>query len=274
MKVLKWALSGMLAVMVLSGCTQSNDAGLSTGSWTLVWQDDFNGDVLDAEKWTPIIGDGCPNLCGFGNNELQYYTDEEANLKVSDGVLKLVAHQQAYDDSAYTSAKLVSKHKGDWKYGRVEVLAKLPEGRGTWPAIWMLPTMDATMNWPLDGEIDIMEHVGYHPGMVYGTIHTQKYNHMLGTQKSDSLLVNDVSSRFHNYQLEWSEEHLSWSIDGQTFLTLLKEGNGYEGWPFDQPFHLILNLAVGGNWGGKYGVDDRIWPQSFEIDYVKVYQRL
>lgn len=261
---------GILSLAIFTGCSGVNGTDKTE---KIVWFDEFDSDGLDLEKWTPIVSDGCPDNCGFGNNELQYYLDDSKNLKVSNGTLKITALKDSFNSKAYTSAKLVSKSKGDWTYGRIEVRAKLPEGRGTWPAIWMLPTLDKPMQWPRDGEIDIMEHVGYNQGMVYGTIHTNKYNHIKGTQKSDSLFINDISQQFHVYGLEWDETKLTWSIDGASYLTLDKGNEDYEGWPFDQNFHLILNLAVGGNWGGKYGVDDDIWPQTFEIDYVKVYQQ-
>ena len=240
---------------------------------SLVWIDEFNSDQLDTTKWNIIVSNGCPSNCGFGNNELQYYTDQSQNLEVSNGSLKITALKETFKDRDYTSAKLITKNKGDWQYGRIEVSAKLPEGKGTWPAIWMLPTLDRSMDWPLDGEIDIMEHVGYNQGMVYGTIHTKKFNHIIGTQKSDSLFLGDISSAFHVYGFEWGQDKMIWTIDNKEYLTLVKGEEDYEGWPFDQKFHLILNLAVGGNWGGKYGVDDSIWPQTFEVDYVKVYQR-
>lgn len=255
-------------------CVQCTDTSSSTADVepVLVWSDDFNGNQLDQSKWTAIVSDGCPGNCGFGNNELQYYLDDKKNLSVSDGSLKITALKDGFDSKEYTSSKLISKAKGDWQYGRIEVRAKLPQGKGTWPAIWMLPTLDRQMKWPRDGEIDIMEHVGYNQGMIYGTIHTEKYNHVIGTQKSDSIYLNDVSDTFHEYALAWDQDKMVWSVDGKEYLTLDKNNEGYEGWPFDQPFHLILNLAVGGNWGGKYGVDDSIWPQTMEIDYVKVYQ--
>lgn len=240
----------------------------------LVWSDDFNQDALDTTKWTAIIGDGCPYNCGFGNNELQYYTNHPTNLKVSKGSVKLIATNDSLGNRAYSSVKLVTKSKGDWKYGRLEVKAKLPQGTGTWPAIWMLPTLDRPMKWPQDGEIDIMEHVGYNQGMVYGTIHTGKFNHVIGTQKSDSIYLKDAHEQFHVYAIDWSEERIVWLVDDEEFFTLARNGEEYDGWPFDQQFHLIVNLAVGGNWGGKHGVDDKIWPQMMEIDYVRVFQQL
>lgn len=273
-KVIK--LTGMVFLMVTlvrCGQTSKNQSEQASGIYKSVWEDQFDGTELDLEKWTPVVGNGCPDNCQFGNNELQFYSDSSQNLAVSNGTLKMIAFKEAREGSEYTSAKLISQSKGDWKYGKVEVKAKLPTGRGTWPAIWMLPTLERPMNWPLDGEIDIMEHVGYNQGMIYGTIHTLNYNHIDGTQKSDSIYLEDVSDHFHVYSMEWDEQQMSWFVDGKQYLRIDKGQEAYEGWPFDQKFHLILNFAVGGNWGGKYGVDDSIWPQIFEIDYVKVYQK-
>ena len=238
----------------------------------LVWADEFDQPVLDTSRWKAITGDGCPELCGFGNNELQYYTDNTTNLSVQDGILVIRALKDSTGNKAYSSAKLVSRNKGDWKYGRIEVKAKIPEGRGTWPAIWMLPTLDRDLDWPLDGEIDIMEHVGYNQGTVYGTIHTGKYNGMSGTQKGDSIKIADIHEKFYVYALEWEEDQLIWSVNGNVYYTLKRNKEAHEGWPFTRKFHLILNLAVGGHWGGKYGIDDSIWPQTLEVDYVRVYQ--
>ncbi len=240
----------------------------SAAKLELVWQDEFSENELNLQHWTAIEGDGCPELCGFGNDELQYYT--AANLKVEDGFLTLKAQRDTLGTRAYSSVKLITQNKGDWQYGRIEVRAKLPYGRGTWPAIWMLPT--AGTKWPDDGEIDIMEHVGFNQGMVYGTIHTAKYNHMLGTQKSDSVYFNDLHEEFHTYSLDWDEESLAWSVDGMEYLELRRNGEGVSGWPFRQKFYLILNVAVGGSWGGKMGVADDIWPQEMIVDYIRVYQ--
>ncbi len=238
---------------------------------TLVWSDEFESSNLDAEKWTAIIGDGCPQLCGFGNQELQYYTDLDQNLKIVDGKLVITAVKDSINNSAYSSAKLVTKGKGEWTYGRVEVSARLPQGTGTWPAIWMLPTENKYGGWPRSGEIDIMEHVGYNQGMIYGTVHTQSFNHMLGTQRGDSMVVADASEIFHEYAIEWREDKIEWFIDGEQYHTFNNTGESSDDWPFDHPFHIILNLAVGGSWGGSRGIDDSIWPQTMEVDYVRVY---
>ena len=237
----------------------------------LVWYDEFDQETLDTTKWSTVIGDGCPALCGFGNNELQYYTDSPENVKVSDGKLVIRAKRDNMGSSEYTSAKLISKGKGDWKYGRFEFRARVPDGKGTWPALWMLPTQE-DIKWPQDGEIDIMEHVGYDPGVVHGAIHTESYNGMLGTQKVDSLNVATASEEFHVYALEWEPSRLAWYIDETMFFELMKTDINEADWVFDKPFHLIMNLAVGGNWGGLHGVDASVFPQTLEVDYVRVYQ--
>ncbi len=274
--LLKWIPGVLITSLILYSCSQVKSGSLSEQPeekrLELVWEDDFTDPVLNDEKWTAMIGDGCPDFCGFGNNELQYYSDREKNLRIEDGKLIILASKDTLGNGGYSSAKIVTKGKGDWKYGKVLVRAKVPYGRGTWPAIWMLPTMDGERKWPLDGEIDIMEHVGYNQGMIYGTIHSKKYNHLIGTQKVDSIALPDAHETFHDYGLEWTEESMTWSIDSEPYYTIHKGDEGYEGWPFDQPFHLIFNLAVGGNWGGKYGIEDSIWPQTLEIDFVKIYQ--
>ena len=239
----------------------------------LVWSDEFEySGAPDAKKWLFEIGDGCPAMCGWGNHEKQYYTNSPQNARVDSGRLIIEAHKAEYNGYNYTSAKVVSKGKGDWLYGWVEVRARLPKGKGTWPAIWMLPTLDRAMQWPMDGEIDIMEHVGYNHGMIYGTIHTDKFNHTRGTQKSDSIRIDDSHEEFHVYSIDWNPERISWYVDGQVYCTVEKGNEDQAGWPFDKPFHLILNVAVGGDWGGRHGIDENIWPQRMEIDYIRVYQ--
>lgn len=238
----------------------------------LVWFDEFDGDSLDTTKWTAYVGDGCPQNCSFGNNELQYYTDRPENHSISDGILTITALPDSFRTRAYTSAKLITKNKGDWKYGRIEVMARIPSGRGNWPAIWMLPTQNNYGGWPRSGEIDIMEHVGYDQGNMHGTVHTQSFNHIKGTQKGDSIQIADISEKFHLYAIEWSENKIDFFLDDEKYHSFENTGVGSDDWPFDQPFYLILNLAVGGNWGGKMGVANDIFPNRFEIDYVRVYQ--
>jgi beta-glucanase (GH16 family) len=252
----------------LLGCKQSDGP-----ESVLLWSDEFDADGLpDPSRWTYHLGDGCPNHCGWGNHELQYYThDRLENARVENGVLIIEAHKEPMDSSAFTSARLVSHPSGKWTYAYVEVRAKLPEGRGTWPAIWMLPAENTHGNWPKSGEIDIMEHVGYDPGVIHGTVHTQSFHHLIGTQKGAQKSVPTYSSEFHVYAINWTAEKVEFFIDGEKYHEFVNTGKNTDDWPFDQPFYLLLNLAVGGDWGGKMGVDEDNWPRRMEVDYVRVY---
>lgn len=233
----------------------------------LVFNDEFNGNGLpDSKKWTFVTGGD-----GFGNNELQFYTkDRKENARIEKGNLIIEARKENWEKNKYTSAKLITQKKFAFKYGSVEVRAKLPKGKGTWPAIWMIS--ENIKEWPEDGEIDIMEHVGFHEGFIHGSVHTKKYNWVAGTQKTDTLEVKNVTQKYHVYRMDWSPEKIEMFVDNQKYFTYINTEKTYEAWPFDQPFYLILNQAIGGNWGGKEGVDDGIFPQKFYIDYVRVYQ--
>ena len=237
----------------------------------LVWADEFDKPGLpDSTKWTYDVGGN-----GWGNNELEYYTSQRPeNARVEDGKLIIEARKEAYKGNKYTSARLLTKGKQLWQYGRVEARAKLPKGVGTWPAIWMLGEKVATAGWPRGGEIDIMEHVGFDEGVVHGTVHTEAYNHVKGTQKGKEISVGDAISAFHLYAIEWTADQIDFFVDDQKYYTVQKSvlGSTEAQWPFDQPYFLILNLAVGGGWGGQKGVDENIWPQRMEVDYVRVYQ--
>jgi len=233
-----------------------------------VWADEFDYTGRpDASKWGYDLGGH-----GWGNKELQLYTDTISNARVADGKLIITARQENKGGSAYTSAKLISKNKGDFRYGRFEVSAKLPTGRGTWPAIWMLPTDWAYGGWPKSGEIDIMEHVGHDQDRVHVTVHTEAYNHSINTQRGQSKLVPGASTAFHLYRVDWTPDAIRGYIDNEPVFECLNEGKTSAEWPFDQRFHLLLNIAVGGNWGGAQGVDPEIFPQSMEVDYVRVYK--
>jgi beta-glucanase (GH16 family) len=263
-------------VLIISSCeNDTNNQKKSTNieAYQLVWSDEFDTNGLpDSTKWSYDYGIGCPN-CGWGNNELQFYTkDRLENARVEDGHLIIEAHKENFEKSQYTSARIVTKEKGDWLYGKLEIRAKLPDGRGTWPAIWMLSTDWEYGGWPESGEIDIMEHVGYAQDTVNGTIHTKSYNHIIGTQKAGIIDVN-VSDEFHTYGLEWTEKSMIWTIDDKPYFEFENENKTFNEWPFDKRFHLILNLAVGGNWGGKYGVDESVFPRQMVVDYVRVYQK-
>ena len=255
--------------------TASPEAG-GVAKWQLVWSDEFNYSGLpDESKWGYDVGGH-----GWGNKELQYYTERrKENARVENGHLIIEARRDGWESNEYTSARLTSKGKGDWTYGRVEVRAKLPAGRGTWPAIWMLPSMKSYGNggWPDNGEIDIMEHVGFDPNVIHGSAHTRAYYHSIGTQKTATVKVPNALTAFNTYSVEWTPEEIRWYVNGKQYFTfanerLTQQTADYKQWPFDKPFHLMLNLAVGGTWGGAHGIDKSIWPQRMEIDYVRVYQ--
>ncbi len=241
---------------------------LAQSQLKLVWSDEFNYVGLpDPTKWSYDVGGS-----GWGNQELQYYTfQKKENARVENGCLIIEARKEKTDKNEYSSARLVTKGKGDWTYGRIEVRARLPKGLGTWPAIWMLAST-SPLKWPDDGEIDIMEHVGYDPGVVHGSVHTKKYYHSIGTQKTATTLVPDFSDSFHVYSLDWNSETIKVLVDNQPYFIFKNEHTGKEVWPFDQPFHLLLNIAVGGGWGGQKGIDDSIFPVKMEIDYVRIFQ--
>ena len=264
----------LILLIILWGGSTIPDSKIQITSFDLVWSDEFDGIDLDTTIWTSVVGDGCPELCGWGNNELQYYVRDRENLRIENGMLVIQAHRIGEMKRMFTSAKLVTKHKQDLRHGRIEVSAKLPTARGTWMAFWMLPTADEDLRWPEDGEIDIVEHVGYNPHTIYGAIHTQTNNGMLGTQLVDSIQLEDVKNEFHVYALEWTEDELIWLADGKQYHHLKRKG-GVKSWPFNAHyFHLIVNLAVGGNWGGKHGVSQGDWPQTLVIDYVRYYKAI
>ncbi|MCE7058933.1 family 16 glycosylhydrolase [Dyadobacter sp. CY343] len=255
-------------------CCSQPDAALSDKSYSFAqtpsWQDEFDyAGKPDAAKWSYALGDH-----GWGNNELQNYTDEIGNAKVENGHLIITAIKEKSGKAEYSSARLVSKGKGDFLYGKIEVKAKLPAGRGTWPAIWMLYSENnyGNKSWPDNGEIDIMEHVGFDQNRVHGNVHTKAFNHVIKTNKGNSTIVEKASEEFHLYACEWTPESVTILVDGKPYFTFPKEsGYKWAEWPFDKPFHLILNIAVGGNWGGQKGVDNSVFPQKMEIDYVRFY---
>jgi len=268
-----WLAASITLLLACGGDSATNpESQTALEGFDLVWSDEFDYTGLPAgDKWSYDRGGH-----GWGNNELQFYTaGDPDNARVEDGVLIIEARREQVENNNYTSARLVTRGRADWIYGRFEAKAKLPAGRGTWPAIWMLPTLSTYGNggWPDNGEIDIMEHVGFDPGVVHGTVHTRAYNHLRNTQRGGSMLVRNATTAFHVYAIEWGPEKIEFFIDNMNYFTFPNENEGWEKWPFDKPFHLILNIAVGGNWGGAQGVDASIFPVRMEIDYVRVYER-
>ncbi len=234
------------------------------------WSDEFNYQGLpDSTKWSYDIGS---KWNGWGNNELQYYTHAEIkNAEVKNGVLKITAIKEEKEGLKFTSTRLVSKKKADFKYGRFEARAKVPVGRGTWPAIWMLPTESVYGGWPASGEIDILEHVGYDQDVVHISAHSKTYHHSINTQKTATKKIKNATSKFHLYRVDWTPTYIKGFVDNEEIFHFDNEGKGFESWPFDQEFHWLINLAVGGNWGGQKGIDDAAFPAVFEVDYVRKY---
>jgi beta-glucanase (GH16 family) len=248
------------------------------GGWNLVWSDEFNGkngSKPDVNKWSYNLGTGV-NYCiqeGWGNGEMEYYTDRTENSYIQDGKLIIKAIKEDYQEKLYTSARLVTKNKAEWTYGRFDIRAKLPHGvglQGIWPAIWMLPTDNKYGNWPESGEIDIMEMVGRDPDKVFGTLH---YG-LPWQHPSESFKLPNED--YHEFALEWEESQIRFYVDNQLYGTRTKAEWYSTGRtnlaPFDQPFHLVLNVAVGGGYPGYPNIKS-VFPQTMKVDYVRVYQK-
>ena len=241
----------------------------------LVWRDEFNGKSLDTSQW---VYDTARNKEGWHNNEKQYYSaGRRENLRVENGVLMIEARKETLDPKRfpdwggqqYTSARIFTKT--GWTYGYYQIRARMPCSRGTWPAIWMLPV--DLKEWPDDGEIDIMEHVGAEPHLIYATLHSKLFNHVIKTQRSAQRMVPTNCSAFHTYQLDWRPEVILIGVDGKGILRVRNDQPGGKGaWPFNTPFKMILNFAMGGDWAGAKGMDDAALPKTFEVDYVRVWQ--
>lgn len=240
--------------------------------WQLVWSDEFNGHGLpDSTKW---IYDTKGNSASWGNNEAQCYTvGRKENAMVENGNLEITAIKEVLEGKKYTSARLITK--AAWQYGRIEVRAKLPNGRGTWPAIWMMPGGWSFKdgNWPDVGEIDILEHVGHDLNVIHASAHSKDYQWQKGNQKTAIITVPGATENFHNYILEWSSEIMKISVDDSCYFTYKNEGLGETKWPYNKPFYLILNVAIGGAWGNAKGIDDAAFPQTMDVDYVRIYQK-
>jgi beta-glucanase (GH16 family) len=260
------------------GTPAINEAGGIPAGFRLVWSDEFEAAGLpDPGKWS---FDTDRNFAGWYNNELQYYAEARAeNSRVENGNLVITARREDLSTSGladfggqrYSSARLVTRGKAAWTYGFIEVRARLPCGTGSWPAIWMLSSPPQT-RWPDDGELDIMEHVGFDPGVVHATAHTGAFNHARGNHRTATTTVADACDAFHRYQLHWSASRITVGVDDRNYYQYSNDGSGNAEWPFDSPQYLILNVAVGGDWRGQRGVDDAIFPVTLEVDYVRVYQ--
>jgi beta-glucanase (GH16 family) len=295
LRISSWlALAVAAAVCVLSDAhaQQPTSPAAVTASaqaedWKLVWSDEFDKPGQpDPAKWNYEEG-------YIRNNERQYYTRARGeNARVENGTLVIEARKEQFkipapasrgkgkgraakgrDFAEYTSASLTTRGKTSWTYGRIEVRAKLPTGRGMWPAIWTLGDNIGQVGWPACGEIDIMENVGFDPDAICANIHTKSYNHVMGTNKGSRIKIPKPYQDFHVYAIDWRPERLDFFVDKTKYFTFQNEGKGTAAWPYDKPQYLILNIAVGGAWGGQKGIDDSIFPQRMYVDYVRVYQR-
>ncbi|WP_304145302.1 glycoside hydrolase family 16 protein [Mesoflavibacter zeaxanthinifaciens] len=230
----------------------------------IVFFEDFNTENLNENHWNYELGNGCPNLCGWGNNERQYYTKE--NVSIKDGNLVITATK---DSTKYYSGRITTKDKVEFTYGTVEVKAKLPLGHGLWPAIWMLGSDIEEVGWPACGEIDIMEYVGKTPHEIHTTLHTpSSFGQSINTNVET---LENIEEGFHVYKTNWSKDAIKFYIDNQLVYTFSPEEKDKKNYPFNKPFFVILNMAIGGSFGGP-DVDDSIFPQQFIIDYIKIYQ--
>ncbi|MEM9935582.1 MAG: family 16 glycosylhydrolase [Bacteroidota bacterium] len=247
---------------------------LEGDEWVIAWADEFDGETIDTEKWTYDLGDW-----GWGNNELQYYTVENTdNARIEDGYLVIEARKNDTGDG-WTSARLTTREKTSFLYGKIEFKAKVPRERGNWAAGWTLgDTYVDEKSWPYCGEIDIMESVGYEvndetgDGIAHVTVHTPAYYFKIGNQISNTKDIVDIADEFHTYGVEWTPTEVKGFVDGEEYYLYDKTANELE-WPFNIPQNIILNLAMGGGWGGAQGMDPNITSQKLIIDYVRVYEK-
>ena len=259
-------------------CSDNNDGGDGSDGddntipgiegYEMVWNDEFNNDVINSSNWNFEIGTG---NWGWGNGEHQYYTSRTENAFIEDGKLIIKALYENYSGSNYTSARMTTKNKGDWAYGKVLARIKVPEAGGTWPAFWMMPTNSVYGGWPNSGEIDIMEHYGCDPGHVHSTVHNNTYNWNGGIPPTSYSTYTNATSDFHIYEVEWTEDKMDFYVDDSYLGTYFKTSGGWQQWPYDQEFYIILNLAIGSHFMAC-DTQNELFPQQLEIDYVRVYQ--
>ncbi len=284
----KTIIIGLIGLSTMISCTKNKKAVNISNDYKLVWADEFNYEGRpDPAKWGYEYG-------FIRNNEKQYYTDDPKNTRVENGYLIIEAHKEKIankdfksddfkdrswlhyipkiDTAQYTSASLTTKGLAEWTYGKIEVKAKLPKGVGQWPAIWMLGENKKEVGWPKCGEIDIMEHVGFNKDTVFGSVHSETYNHIKKTQKTKGIFIDKPYDIFHVYSIEWTPEKIDFLLDNMVYLHIKNEHKTTNEWPFDQNFCLKLNNAIGGMWGAQKGIDDAIFPQQMVIDYVRVFQ--
>jgi beta-glucanase (GH16 family) len=263
----------MAFLLPLSSCSPPEPAASPTSTpewerpgWTLVWHDEFDGEALDLQSWTYDIGGG-----GWGNHEWEFYTDRPENARLEDGRLVIEARAEEFMGRNYTSARLKTQGLHAWTYGRVEARMKLPSGQGIWPAFWMLGGDINQVGWPECGEIDIMEYIGRDDSHAYGTVHGPGYSGGNGVGASLALPPGELSQDFHVFAIEWEPQQIRWYVDDEQYFSV-DPGRLPGRWVYDHPFFVILNLAVGGDWPG-YPDETTVFPQTLQVDYVRVYQK-
>ena len=254
----------------LTSCMDSNQSksykksGILKSSYNLVWEENFTNKILDTNKWNIEIRDP-----GWVNNELQAYTNESKNLSISNNNLVIKTIKEKYKNADYTSGRINTQGKANWKYGRFEIRAKIPKTKGVWPAIWLLSETISDEGWPKCGEIDIMEHIN-NEDIIYGTVHSEEYNHMTDTQIGGNIEVKDLDSKFHTFGIEWNQDALVWFVDDKIYHRVDKINYFKSEWPFDKNYFLIINQAIGGFWPGD--PDKNFKSSEFIIDWIKIYQ--
>ena len=233
----------------------------------VIFMDHFDqGTKPNSEHWNIDVGGG-----GFGNNEDQFYTNRPDNIFIKDSLLHIVARKEDFEHRHYTSAKITTRGKVSIRYGSIEVRMKLPKGLGTWPAFWFLGENISDIGWPACGEIDLLEYVGKEPNMLHFSLHSKNFNHNKSNNLHLKKYIENLTDDFHVYRLDWNAKGFEYYLDDVLLFTATKgDKTGQDSWPFDTPFFMIINLAIGGNWGGK--IDDSIFPVEFLIDYVKVWE--
>lgn len=243
-------------------------ARYAAADWRLIWGDEFDRPgAPDPAKWDFERG-------LIRNREAQFYTaGRPENARVEGGNLIITARREPWEGAKYTSASVVSRGRFSFQYGKLEIRARIPTGRGAWPALWLLGANFATAGWPRCGEIDLMENVGYDPDRVHFTVHTRAFNHVKKTGVGRAITVPRPYEAFHAFGLIWTAERIEFFCDGRKVHEFANDGQGADHWPFDQPFFLLMNLAIGGAWGGQQGIDETIFPLEYHIDYVRVWQR-
>lgn len=251
--------------------TGYNVAGSYPG-YVLAWGEEFDGPELSSAAWTAESGDGCPALCGWGNNELEYYMNPPNNLFLQDGKMVIEARQESYGGKNYTSSRIKTQGKKVFKYGRVDMRAILPKGKGIWPAFWMLPQNNVFGGWPRSGEIDILELIGSEPAKAHATVHFGPGPGSINISKNYSLNGATFNDQFHVFSMEWEQDLMKFYVDDILYSTVTKADLGGNNYPFNEAFYFVVNLAVGGNWPGPPDATT-VFPQWYIIDFIRIYQK-